>query len=54
MWPITEYGSESYLKGKEYYPYIGRGFVQLTWENNYRKASKILSLYDERDLGRPP
>ena len=50
MWPITEYGSESYLKGKEYYPYIGRGFVQLTWENNYSKASKILSLYDERDL----
>ena len=50
MWPITEYGSESYLKGKEYYPYIGRGFVQLTWENNYSKASKILSLYDDRDL----
>ena len=50
MWPITEYGSESYLKGKEYYPYIGRGFVQLTWEANYEKASKILSLYDERDL----
>ena len=50
MWPITEYGSESYLKGKEYWPYIGRGFVQLTWESNYEKASKILSLYDERDL----
>jgi putative chitinase len=50
MWPITEYGSESYLKGKEYYPYIGRGFVQLTWKDNYEKASKILSLYDERDL----
>ena len=50
MWPITVYGSESYLKGKEYWPYIGRGFVQLTWETNYEKASKILSLYDERDL----
>ena len=50
MWPITEYGSQSYLEGKEYWPYIGRGFVQLTWKDNYEKASKILSLYDERDL----
>ena len=50
MWPITEYGSQSYLQGKEYYPYIGRGFVQLTWKDNYEKASQILSLYDERDL----
>lgn len=32
MWPVTEYGSESYLKDKPYYPYVGRGFVQLTWE----------------------
>ena len=50
MWPITEYGSDSYLQGKEYYPYIGRGFVQLTWEDNYRKASAALGLIDERDL----
>jgi len=50
MWPITEYGSPSYLQGKEYYPYVGRGFVQLTWKDNYQKASQILSLYDDRDL----
>jgi hypothetical protein len=50
MWPITEYGSQSYLEGKEYYPYVGRGFVQLTWESNYEKASNLLSLTDERDL----
>jgi len=50
MWPITEYGSQSYLQGKEYYPYVGRGFVQLTWKDNYQKASQILSLYDDRDL----
>jgi len=50
MWPITEYGSQSYLQSKEYYPYIGRGFVQLTWKDNYQKASQILSLYDDRDL----
>lgn len=50
MWPTTEYGSEEYLRGKDYYPYIGRGFVQLTWEENYRNASAALSLIDDRDL----
>jgi len=24
-----------------YYPYYGRGFIQLTWLDNYRKYSKI-------------
>jgi len=38
MQPITEYGSQSYLQGKSYYPYIGRGYVQLTWDYNYEKA----------------
>jgi predicted chitinase len=50
MWPTTEYGSEDYLKGKEYYPYIGRGFVQLTWEENYKNAGIALGLIDDRDL----
>ena len=54
MWPITEYGSQSYLEGKEYYPYVGRGFVQLTWEENYRNASAALGLIDERDLVEHP
>jgi putative chitinase len=54
MWPTTEYGSQSYLEGKEYYPYIGRGFVQLTWEDNYDKASKALGLIDDRDLVEHP
>lgn len=35
--PIKEFGGESYLKSKKYYPYFGRGFVQLTWKENYRK-----------------
>lgn len=35
--PITEKGSDKYLKSKKYYPFIGRGFVQLTWEANYKK-----------------
>jgi putative chitinase len=50
MWPTTEYGSQSYLEGKDYYPYIGRGFVQLTWEDNYRNAGAALGLIDDRDL----
>jgi putative chitinase len=55
MWPIEEYGlghGHDYGEpddetGQTYY---GRGFVQLTWRANYAKASKILSLYDDRDL----
>jgi len=46
MWPIMEYGSQTYLTSKEYWPYIGRGFVQLTWEENYRNMSPIV----EEDL----
>jgi predicted chitinase len=49
-----EYGSQSYLDGKEYYPYIGRGFVQLTWDYNYDKASAALGLIDDRDLVKHP
>lgn len=50
MWPITEQGSQEYLQGKEYWPFIGRGFVMLTWEDNYRYASAQLSLTGDRDL----
>jgi predicted chitinase len=46
MVPITEYGSQSYLQSKPYYPYIGRGFVQLTWDYNYKKAGSAV----EEDL----
>jgi len=54
MWPITELGSQDYLQSKEYWPYIGRGFVQLTWQTNYDHASKALALIDERDLVNHP
>ena len=54
MWPVTEAGSPEYLQGKEYWPYIGRGFVQLTWEDNYRSASAALGLIDERDMVEHP
>lgn len=29
--------------GKVYHPYYGRGLVQITWEENYRVMSKVLS-----------
>lgn len=54
MWPIKEYGSQTYLEGKDYYPFFGRGFVMLTWEDNYRLASAALGLIDERDLVEHP
>jgi len=50
MWPVTEYGNQAYLESLDYYPYIGRGFVQLTWRENYERASAILGLIDDRDL----
>lgn len=39
MQPVREYGSNSYLRKKKYWPWIGRGYVQLTWEDNYKLAS---------------
>jgi hypothetical protein len=44
MKPITELGGQKYLKGKPYYPFIGRGYVQITWEVNYKKASDKLGV----------
>lgn len=40
--PIKEKGSLAYLKSKKYYPYIGYGFVQLTWLDNYRKYQPLI------------
>ncbi len=37
MQPIRERGSKKYLQSKAYYPWYGRGLVQITWEPNYRK-----------------
>jgi len=36
----------------KYYPYYGRGYVQLTWKNNYEAYSRILGidLLNNRDL----
>lgn len=37
MKPVTEYGSQKYLRSKKYWPWIGRGYVQVTWKDNYIK-----------------
>jgi len=42
--PVIEYGGHSYLRRKKYFPYYGRGYVQLTWLENYKKASKELGV----------
>jgi len=42
--PITEYGSQKYLRSKKYFPHIGRGFVMLTWDWNYDKFGKALGI----------
>jgi hypothetical protein len=55
MWPIEEYGRG---EGRDYgapdpetgQTYYGRGFVQLTWRENYANASKRLGLIEGRDL----
>jgi predicted chitinase len=54
---------EAYWKSEDwrqqnfkYYPYYGRGFVQLTWENNYNKYADILGadLVSEPDKAMDP
>lgn len=44
MKPIKEMGGEKYLRSKKYWPFFGRGYVQITWEENYVKAGKILGV----------
>lgn len=44
MKPVREYGGEAYLKSKKYYPYVGMGYVQLTWRKNYEDWSKRLGV----------
>jgi len=56
MKPVREYGGEKYLRSKRYYPYVGMGYVQLTWAENYKKAGKELGvdfMADPKKLLRP-
>lgn len=42
--PMKEYGGETYLQSKSYYPYYGRGFSGLTWASNYKKEGERLGI----------
>ncbi len=44
MKPVREMGGEKYLRSKAYYPYVGMGYVQITWISNYKKASDKLGV----------
>lgn len=48
--------AQSYLKKLRYFPYYGRGFVQITWLENYRKYSKKtgIDLVSNPDLAMEP
>ena len=55
MWPLREFGEGAGHDYGEVDPetgqaYYGRGLIQITWRDNYSRASKKLSLSDERDL----
>ena len=54
MQPIKEMGSQAYLQSKRYYPWIGRGYVQLTWKYNYAKFHpEVLELFQVDILADP-
>ncbi len=36
--------AETYRKRLRYYPYYGRGLIQLTWDYNYAKFGKLLGI----------
>lgn len=44
MQPVKERGSQKYLEGKKYFPYIGYGYVQLTWKINYERIGKLIGV----------
>lgn len=41
---LGEPKAERHRKSLRYYPWYGRGFVQLTWEENYEKAGKKIGV----------
>jgi len=44
MKPVREYGGDTYLRKKEYWPYVGMGYIQVTWAYNYKMAGEKLGV----------
>lgn len=44
MQPVKEAGSDAYLRSKKYFPYIGYGYVQLTWKDNYERIGRLIGV----------
>ena len=40
---LTEEAAENYRRQQRYYPYYGAGYIQLTWEDNYRAFSEYMN-----------
>lgn len=54
MQPIKEGGGLKYLKSKKYWPWYGRGFVQLTWQTNYQKfRDRVLAQFGADIIANP-
>lgn len=54
MQPIKEGGGLAYLKSKKYYPWYGRGYVQLTWLRNYQAFhDEVLHLFMQDIIENP-
>ncbi|MEJ1976001.1 MAG: glycoside hydrolase family 19 protein [Acetobacteraceae bacterium] len=48
--------AEAYRRGLKYYPYYGRGYVQVTWDYNYKLYGDLLEqdLFHKPDLAMVP
>lgn len=44
MLPVRERGGEKYLRRKRYYPHVGMGYVQLTWEDNFKRVGDLIGV----------
>lgn len=45
QYPPDQWQTDPYLTGQRYFPYIGRTFIQVTWDYNYRSLGSWLHLH---------